>query len=97
MILIEKEFSQAGHLFAKRNRIFKNNKNEQSPIFVQFLDAVQNILKQYPDSFQFNLNFLSSLCKPVGSDLYLHCNIFTYFANSKKSMRLYDKLLLKKD
>ena len=61
MILIEKEFSQAGHLFAKRNRIFKNNKNEQSPIFVQFLDAVQNILKQYPDSFQFNLNFLRDL------------------------------------
>ena len=58
LVLAEKEFSQSGHMFAKRNRIFLSNKNEESPIFVQFLDAVQNIVQQFPNCFQFNLNFI---------------------------------------
>lgn len=61
LLLVEKEFSQAGHLFARRNRIFSPSKSEQSPIFLQFLDAVQNIVTQFPNCFEFGAHLLRDL------------------------------------
>ena len=49
-ILIEKDWLSFGHQFALRNGIStkQSNEDQSSPIFLQFLDAVHQLLLQYP-------------------------------------------------
>ena len=60
MVLIEKEFSQTGHLLRKRLGVFSKDFQNRSPIFVQFLDVVHNLMVQFPLCFQLNQEFLSN-------------------------------------
>lgn len=62
--LIEIEWLQFGHKFAQRNGHCTNSNdiNERCPVFLQWLDCVYQILRQYPSAFQFNEIFLLKLC-----------------------------------
>lgn len=54
-VLVEKEWCAFGYKFGQRCGHFKNKETqERSPIFVQFLDCLQQVLLQYPDVFQYD-------------------------------------------
>lgn len=77
--LVEKDFLALGHPFHLRSghgegRGDKGNINEKqsddsqrSPIFIQFLDCVWQILNQYPDYFEFNSKYLLTISEHVYS------------------------------
>ena len=71
-VLIEKDWLSFGHQFALRNGIStkQSNEDQSSPIFLQFLDAVHQLLLQYPNSFEFNEKFLLFLAKVHSLNLY---------------------------
>lgn len=56
IILIEKEWISFGHMFAKRTRQVptKEASGDQSPIFMQFIDCVRQMIDLCPKAFQFN-------------------------------------------
>lgn len=62
-ILIQKEWLSFGHKFGQRTGIgmAEGSSNEISPIFDQWMDAVFQILSQYPNWFEFNEDFLISI------------------------------------
>ncbi|XP_055125250.1 myotubularin isoform X2 [Symphalangus syndactylus] len=59
-ILVQKEWISFGHKFA--SRIGHGDKNhtdaDRSPIFLQFIDCVWQMSKQFPTAFEFNEQFL---------------------------------------
>lgn len=61
-VLIEREWLEFGHKFADRCGHGKDDLNERSPVFLQWLDAVHQCMKQFPDAFEFNEFFL--VCWP---------------------------------
>ncbi len=66
-ILIEKDFISFGHQFALRNGCYTlKKKNDFSPIFIQFLYCVYQLIIQFPTAFEFNENFLIFL----GTEIY---------------------------
>ena len=72
-VLIEKEWCSFGHKFEDRCGHFSSkskSSQEKSPCFVQWLDVVHQIMKQFPYSFQFNENLLLFLADHVYSGLY---------------------------
>ena len=71
-VLVEKDWLSFGHQFALRNGIMKKGggDDQSSPIFLQFLDAVHQLLLQNPNSFEFNEKFLLFLAKNYNSNLY---------------------------
>lgn len=62
-ILIEKDFVSFGHQFCLRNSLISCKPNEDSPIFVQFLESVYQLLEKHPIAFQFNERFLLTIAK----------------------------------
>lgn len=62
--LIEVDWLQFGHKFSQRNGhcTNSNDTNERCPVFLQWLDCVYQILRQFPSAFQFNETFLIKLC-----------------------------------
>lgn len=80
-ILVEREWLQFGHKFADRSGHVSSslNINEQSPIFLQWLDCVHQIHKQFPHCFEFNESFLLKL------GLHICSNLFgTFLCNSEQ-------------
>mmetsp|Transcript_43603 Transcript_43603/g.113577 ORF Transcript_43603/g.113577 Transcript_43603/m.113577 type:complete len:667 (-) Transcript_43603:133-2133(-) len=79
-ILCEKEFVAFGHRF--RERYFFGGEGEgpkMSPVFLQFLDAVRQVIIQCPDQFEFNSSFLLAIADGV------YCGVFkSFFYNSEK-------------
>ena len=70
-ILVEKDWLSFGHQFGLRNGFADKEKQDQaSPIFLQFLDAVHQLLEQFPNSFEFNEKFLIFLAKTYNLNLY---------------------------
>jgi len=76
--LVEKEFLALGHPFHTRsghgegrgehgNSTESSDEGQISPIFVQFLDCVYQIVNQYPDYFEFNTKYLLLLSEHVYS------------------------------
>lgn len=62
--LIEREWLQGGHPFAERcaKSAFATSKHHQeAPVFLLFLDCVWQIWQQFPCSFEFNEDFLTTL------------------------------------
>ena len=72
-VLIEKEFLSFGHQFAKRSGILpkKNDgENERSPIFLQFIDCIYQLLIQFPTEFEFNVDYLLFIAKNYNVNLF---------------------------
>ncbi|MCQ2820856.1 MAG: hypothetical protein MJ252_26660, partial [archaeon] len=80
-VLIEKDWVSFGHQFGLRNGIsLKPGKEDQvSPIFLQWLDAVHQLLHQFPNAFEFNDDLLLFLAKNYSINLY-----GTFMYNSEK-------------
>ncbi|CAI2381707.1 unnamed protein product [Moneuplotes crassus] len=67
-ILIEKDWVSFGHMFELRLGHFKVQKqdtSQRSPIFIQWLDCVHQLLHQFPTAFQFNIDLLTFLAHEV--------------------------------
>ncbi|KCV72865.1 hypothetical protein H696_00438 [Fonticula alba] len=57
--LVAKEWTGAGHKFAHRlGYANRTQSNERSPIFLQFLDSVHQLLVQFPAAFEFRIELL---------------------------------------
>lgn len=73
-VLVEKEFCAFGHKFDDRCGHLRyssaKDAEERSPIFVQFLDIVHNIVHQFPFSFEFSQELLVFLADHVNSCLF---------------------------
>ncbi|CAI5740116.1 unnamed protein product [Hyaloperonospora brassicae] len=73
MCLIEKDWCAFGHKFSERTGGDRNRdpqRNKSSPIMLQFIDAVWQMQRQYPRSFEFNERFLMHLANAMTSGLY---------------------------
>lgn len=62
-ILVEREWLSFGHKFADRIGHGPNSDetNERCPVFLQWLDCVHQIQKQFPCSFEFSMAYLVSI------------------------------------
>jgi len=68
-VLIQKEWLSPGHLWKTRNLVgFYSPKSSQySPIFFQFVEALYQLVKKYPDAFEFNEEYLLALSDAIYS------------------------------
>ena len=76
IVLIEKDWLSFGHQFRYRNGFytsFENDvgtENQFSPIFIQWLDAVYQLMSQNYSKFEFNLNLLTFIASEVYTGKY---------------------------
>ena len=79
-ILVEKDWCAFGHQFALRcghgNHKYSEDEN-CSPIFLQFIDCVFQLVHQFPSSFEFNQHFLIDMLDEVYA-----CRTSTFLGNS---------------
>lgn len=80
-VLIEKEWLSFGHKF--QSRIGHGDENyadgQRSPVFIQFIDCVWQITRQYPTAMEFNEHFLLTIL----DELY-NCRFGTFLFNSEQ-------------
>jgi hypothetical protein len=65
-VLVEKDWLTFGHKFADRNGFHPNgghHSQERSPVFIQFLDCVHQMVLQNPAIFEFNVAYLVEMCR----------------------------------
>eukprot|EP00911_Craspedida_sp_UC1_P002155 UC1_evm3s1656 len=80
--LVAKDWLAFGHKFADRcgfTRPAKGSDREASPTFVQFLDCVWQLMRLYPQEFEFNEDFLLALHRALIAQKY-----GTFFGNSER-------------
>jgi len=88
--LIEKDWLSFGHQFRYRNGLYsqfdsKVSENQFSPIFIQWLDCIYQIMEQNYTKFQFNFNLLTFLAEEVYAGKY-----GTFLFNNEKEREIYD-------
>ncbi len=89
--LIEKDWLSFGHLFCYRYGYYNQNNAEQkfskeeqrSPIFIQWLDAVYQIVNQNTEKFEFNIKLLIFLAEEVNNGKY-----GTFLYNNEKDREI---------
>uniref|UniRef100_A0A8C6U891 phosphatidylinositol-3,5-bisphosphate 3-phosphatase n=1 Tax=Neogobius melanostomus TaxID=47308 RepID=A0A8C6U891_9GOBI len=71
-VLVEKEWISFGHKFASRIGHGEDNhsSSERSPLFVQFIDCVWQMTRQFPAAFEFNELFLVTVLDHLYSSLF---------------------------
>ena len=82
MTLIEKDLLSFGHQFKIRNGYYSKeeyNENQNSPIWLQYIDATHQLLVQFPIYFELIMKFLVFIANSINSGLY-----GTFLYNSKK-------------
>ncbi len=87
-MLIEKEWLQFGHQFATRNYLHNDSfwENFYSPIFIQWLDCVYQLLVKNHGKFEFKSCLLSFIAHHVYSGKY-----GTFLTNCEKEREKYRK------
>lgn len=70
IILIEKEWLNAGHPFPKRTGLGESGPDERIPIFVLWMDAVWQLTVQFPAMFEFTGEFLVGILEATQTDYY---------------------------
>jgi hypothetical protein len=83
--LVEKEWLAFGHPFLNRNGFCADKKEEESPIFTQWLDCIHQLTLQFPDVFEFNLDLINFLAFHVYS-----CKYGTFLFNTDKERKAND-------
>ncbi|XP_019726798.1 myotubularin-related protein 1a isoform X3 [Hippocampus comes] len=80
-VLVEKEWISFGHKFAARvgHGNDDHSNSERSPLFVQFVDCVWQMTRQFPAAFEFNELFLLTLLDHLYS-----CLFGTFLCNSEQ-------------
>ncbi|XP_041076341.1 myotubularin-related protein 1-like isoform X5 [Polyodon spathula] len=80
-VLIEKEWISFGHRFAVRigHGDVNHTNSERSPLFVQFIDCVWQMMRQFPAAFEFNELFLITILDHLYS-----CLFGTFLCNSEQ-------------
>ncbi|KAK3580803.1 hypothetical protein CHS0354_025144 [Potamilus streckersoni] len=83
-VLIEREWLEFGHKFADRcgNGICTDDVNERCPVFVQWLDCVHQLIKQFPCAFEFNEAYMVKLVQHTYS-----CLFGTFLCNMESDRR----------
>jgi len=86
-VLVMKDWVYFGHQFNLRTgHGNKNDKDDQrSPVFLQFLDCVHQLMIQYPFAFEFNQKFLSDLAYQIYA-----CRFGLFLCNSYQEIQLYN-------
>jgi hypothetical protein len=72
-VLIEKEWLSFGHQFGYRNGFYikePNNEDQKSPIFLQWLDCIHQLIYQFPNAFEYNNELLLFLAQNYTTNLY---------------------------
>lgn len=61
-MLVEREWLDFGHKFSDRcgQPFGSEDANERCPVFLQWLDCLHQLIRQFPTAFEFNLTFLVS-------------------------------------
>jgi hypothetical protein len=78
-ILIEKEWCSMGHKFADRLNNSIKTDQEESPVFLQWLDCVWQLWRQCPPAFEFNEVMLLHLADQVYCGRWLHFTHDCYY------------------
>ncbi|CAH0473371.1 unnamed protein product [Peronospora belbahrii] len=78
-VLVEKEWLSFGHPFHLRHSHGEKADTQESPIFVQFLDCISQLVRIYPNYFEFNEGLLLLLVDALYS-----CRFGTFFFDCKK-------------
>lgn len=80
-VLIEKEWISFGHKFLQRlgHGDDRHSDTDRSPIFLQFLECIWQMMQQFPNVFEFNENFLITV-----ADHSYSCLFGTFLCNSEQ-------------
>lgn len=83
-VLVEKEWLSYGHKFNDRigHGDDKHNDADRSPVFLQFIDCVWQVTQQFPNAFEFNEFFLTTILDHLYS-----CLFGTFLYNTDKERR----------
>lgn len=83
-VLVETEWLDFGHKFADRCGHGENSEdlNERCPVFLQWLDCVHQLQRQFPCSFEFNEAFLVCTFNVVGFFIF-----FFYFKKKQQQQK----------
>jgi hypothetical protein len=86
-VLVEKEWCSFGHPFQLRcahsEDKSKRNDEQTSPIFLQFLDCVWQLLQQFPTMFEITPRYLLTIANHIHS-----CRFSTFCLSSEKDREL---------
>lgn len=79
-VLIEKEWLSFGHKFQQRigHGDGKHSDAERSPVFLQFIDCVWQVMQQFPNVMEFNEHFLITILDHLFS-----CRFGTFLCNNE--------------
>lgn len=82
--LVEREWLEFGHKFADRcgHATGSDDLNERAPVFLQWLDCVYQVTRQFPLAFQFNEAFLVKLVHHTYA-----CLFGTFLFNTSRERR----------
>ncbi|XP_076057097.1 phosphatidylinositol-3,5-bisphosphate 3-phosphatase MTMR3 isoform X2 [Oratosquilla oratoria] len=71
-VLVEREWIEFGHKFSDRCGVGKSCEdiNERCPVFLQWLDCLHQLLRQFPTAFQYNEAYLVKLGQHVYSNMF---------------------------